>query len=74
MLREYIYDNKFQIWIIENSINISNYIDIISFSEDLVIIKCPSNTLHIKGENLIISKLLTEELLIKGKILNIEFR
>ena len=74
MLREYIYDDKFQIWIINNNINILNYIEIISFSDTKVIIKCPSNTLCINGNNLIISKLLKDELLIKGKIINIEFR
>ena len=74
MLREYVYDDKFQIWIINNTINILNYIEIISFSDTKVIIKCPNNTLCINGNNLIISKLLKDELLIKGKITNIEFR
>lgn len=74
MLREYIYDDKFQIWIINDSINILNYVEVISFSDNKVIIKCPNNTLCINGKDLIISKLLTDELLIKGKITNIEFR
>jgi len=74
MLREYIYDDKFQILIYDNLVNILNYIDIISFSENKVIIKCPNNTLDIKGTDLIISKLLQDELLIKGKILSIVFR
>lgn len=74
MLREYIYDNKFQVWIIDDSINVLNYIDIISFSEDRVVLRCPNNILDIKGKDLIISKLLKDELLIKGHVLNIEFR
>ena len=53
---------------------ILNYVEIISFSDTKVIIKCPNNTLCINGNNLIISKLLKDELLIKGKIINIEFR
>lgn len=74
MLREYIYDDKFQIWIINNTISILNYIEIISFSDTKVIIKCPNNMLCINGNNLTISKLLKDELEILGRIINIEFR
>lgn len=74
MLREYIYDDKFQIWIVDDSINVLNYLDIISFSEDRVVLRCPNNTLDIRGKDLIISKLLKDELLIRGQVLNIEFR
>lgn len=74
MLREYIYDEKFQIWILDNSINVLNYVDIISFNEDKVILKCPKYNLVINGNDLIISKMLSDELLIKGEIFSIEFR
>lgn len=74
MLRDYIYDSKFQIWIIDNTINVLNYLDIISFSEDKVILKCPKYNLIIKGKELIISKMMSDELLINGNIISIEFR
>lgn len=74
MLREYIYDNKFQIWFINNSINIYNYVEIISIDDTIIKIKCPNNILNIKGKNLTITKMMDSELLIKGNIINIEFK
>ena len=74
MLREYIYDNKFQIWYIDNSVNICNYVEIMSFDDNIIKIKCPSNIVSIKGKELTITKMLNDELLIKGKIINIEFK
>ncbi len=74
MLKEYIYNNNFQINIVNNYINILNYIEIVSFSENKIIIKYSNGTLVINGSEMIISKLLSDELLVKGNISNIEFR
>ncbi len=74
MLKEYIFDNKFQLFILNDMIDILNYTDIISFSDTKVVLKHAKGKLEIKGNNLIISKLLDNEILIKGKLLNIEFR
>jgi len=74
MLRDYIYDTKFQIYIIDKSIDILNYVDIISFDDNKIIIECPNYNLIIKGIDLTISKMLERELLIKGNIEYIEFR
>lgn len=74
MLREYIYDIKFQIYIYEDYINIINYEEILSFSENKIIIKCNDKEFSINGSELVITKLLNDELLIKGVIKNIEFR
>lgn len=74
MLRDYIYDTKFQIYIIDKSIDILNYVDIISFDDNKIIIECPNCNLIIKGIDLTISKMLERELLIKGNIEYIEFR
>jgi len=74
MLKEYIYDNKFQILIIDNNINLLNYVDILSFSDSDIIVKCPDYTIIIKGKNLTITKMIDKELVINGNIVNIEFR
>lgn len=74
MLKEYIYDNKFQLLVVDNTINILNYEELISFSDIKVIIKCKNNNLTINGKNLIINKMIYNELLIKGVITSIEFR
>lgn len=74
MLRNYIYDKKFQMYVFDNMINILNYKDIFSFTDSKVIINCDSKVLSISGNNLVISKLLIDELLIEGDIKIIEFR
>ena len=74
MLKEYIYNNDFQINIFNNYINILNYEEIISFSDNKIILKHKKGMLVINGNKLIISKLLSDELLVKGYINNIEFR
>lgn len=74
MLRDYIYNKNFQIYIFEDKINILNYYNIISFTDNNVVLNCNKKIISITGNELVISKLLTDELLITGKILNIEFR
>lgn len=74
MFRNYIYDKRFQIYIFENKINILNYNNIISFTDKKIIIDIDKNIITINGSDLIISKLLDDELLIEGLIVNVEFR
>ncbi len=73
-IREYILDNKFKINIYEDKVNIVNYKDIDHFDDKIIIVKYEKGILVVKGENLIITKLLEDELLIDGKIRNIEFK
>ena len=74
MFRNYIYDKRFQVYIFENKINILNYNNIISFTDKKIIIDIDKNIITISGSDLIISKLLDDELLIEGLIVNVEFR
>lgn len=71
---EYMKDNKFRITIFDNKIDILNYEDIIIFEDNKIVIKTKLYNIVIKGNNLTINKLYDKELLIKGDILNIEFR
>ena len=73
-LKEYIYNCHFQVLIINNMIDILNYTDIVSFSDTKIILKHSQGIIEINGHNLIIAKLLDDELLIKGSLTNIEFR
>ena len=73
-LRNYIMETDFRINYLDNKLNIVNYEFIDHFSDDKVIIRYNEGTLVIKGENLIISKLLDDEILISGKIKIIELR
>lgn len=74
MLKEYIYNDKFQINITNNLLNILNYNEIISFSDTKIILNYSNGTIVVNGSELTISKLLSDELLVHGNITNIEFR
>lgn len=73
-IRSYIQESDTKIIIINNKINIINYKDIISFDSNIVIIKLDKKNIIIKGEDLVVSKLMNDEVLITGVFKNIEFR
>ena len=73
-IRNYINDYDFKITILKNKINICNYTKISYLDNDKISIKYQEGEIHIKGENLSASKLLNNEILITGKIKNIEMR
>ena len=73
-IRSYINDNDSKITIVNKKINITNYIDIGHFDSDKIVVKLENKDIYIKGENLVVSKLLDSEILITGFIKNIEFR
>ncbi|MBQ7105035.1 MAG: YabP/YqfC family sporulation protein [Bacilli bacterium] len=68
----YIRDNEFRINIYENKVNIVNYIDLLSMEEERISLTSSIGRVIIKGNNLSVKKLLNKELLIVGKINNIE--
>lgn len=70
-LDKYLEDKNYQIIIKENKINILNFDEIIDFTSNKIIIKCINNKIEIEGKNLIIIKMLEEEILIKGIIYNV---
>lgn len=71
-INEYIYDKKTSIHIYENKINIVNYIDIDNFSNEKIVINYDKGKIIIDGKNLVVSKLINNELLIRGEIKRIE--
>lgn len=73
-LRNYILDNQFKIIMLKNKINIINYLEIDLFDEEKIIIRYKDGVVIVVGNNLIISKLLDDELLISGDISKVEFR
>lgn len=72
--RNYLLDEVFNMRILRNKINISNYDSIDYFDTDQIIINYIDGKIKIKGENLVVSKLLNDEILISGNIKNIEMR
>lgn len=72
-LRTYILENEFKINILTGKVDVVNYIEIDHFDDTKVIVRYDKGVVKIKGENLTISKLLNDELLILGKIKVVEF-
>ena len=73
-LRTYILENEFKITILMGRIDIVNYLEIDHFDDVKIIVRFTNGLVIIKGEDLTISKLLNDELLILGHIKNIEFQ
>ena len=73
-IRSYIFDDDLKITIINNKINIVNYNDIGHFDSNKIIVKVNNGEVIIKGDDLVVSKLMNSEILITGNFNNIEFR
>ena len=70
-LDRYLENKNYEIIIKENKINIVNFKEIIDFSANNISLKCDNKIINIEGKNLIISKMIDDELLITGIIFNI---
>ena len=70
-LNNYLYDREYKIIIKDNSINIINYEEIINFTLNKISVKYKNKIIIIEGQNLVISKMLENELLITGNIFNV---
>ena len=70
-LDRYLENKNYEIIIKENSINIINFKEIIDFSINKISLKCDDKIINVEGKNLIISKMIDDELLITGIIFNI---
>lgn len=70
-LDRYLENKSYEIIIKKNKINIINYNEIKGFSSTKISVKCEDTIFNIEGKNLIISKMLDDELLITGTIFSI---
>ena len=73
-IRNYLLDEEFNMRVLKNKINICNYQSIGYFDNDLIIVNYVGGEIKIKGEDLVVSKLLNNEILISGIIKAIEMR
>ena len=73
-LKNYILDNEFKMVVLTDKVDIVNYICIDHFDSNKIIVRYNEGIVTIKGEDLIISKLLTDEILICGKLKVIEMQ
>lgn len=68
----YIKDDDFKLLMINKKININNYTNILSMTDTRISLISKIGRVVIKGENLIVKKLLNNEVLIEGNISSIE--
>ena len=71
-LRNYIMDNEFRMTFFENRIHIVNYQELISLGTEKIKIQSPHFQVVLLGENLTLSKLLDQEIMIHGKLIRME--
>ena len=71
-LTNIIHDKTFRILILNNTMNINNYEDILIFEDNQILIKSNNKLIKIKGNNLSITRLENKEVQIEGQIINIE--
>lgn len=71
-LTNYIYDKEMSIHIYEKRVNIVNYKEISNFNSNKIIVTYNDGSITINGKNLVVSKLLSNEILISGEIKQIE--
>ena len=70
-LDRYLNDLEYKIIIKENYVNIINYDEIIDFTLNTISVKYKNKIIIIEGNNLTISKMIDNEVLIIGNISNI---
>jgi len=73
-INNYLFENDYKIVFTDNYINIQNYEEIINFSLNLIEIKINNKKVSIEGNNLTISKMIKNEVLIKGTVYNISIK
>lgn len=71
-IKSYIIDDKLRINVLDNKVNVVNYIDIITIENERICILSESKKIIIKGSSLTLNKLLENEVLISGDIKSIE--
>lgn len=71
-LVDYIKENEFRFTVFQDRVHIMNYQEVLSLEEERISILYPGGRVIIKGEHLTVNRLLDQEILIFGKILEIE--
>ena len=73
-LDRYLVDNDYKVTIKNNGIHIINYLEIVDFSCNKVVIKYRNGITVLNGNDLVVSKMLEDELFITGKLFSIEYK
>ena len=71
-IREYVKDEEFRLTIYRDRVYAVNYSNILTLTDSRVTLKVEDVMYVIKGESLVLNKLLDKEILINGKIFDLE--
>ncbi len=71
-IKDYINDNEFKLTIFEDRVYVANYSKIISLEDERISFLTRKGKIVIKGNDLCLNKLLEDEVLISGRVSNIE--
>ena len=71
-IRTYIKDDEFRLILFNDRVYITNYEEILTLNNKRISVNSGTNLIVIKGEGLILNKLLDKEVLITGQIFTIE--
>ena len=72
-LDNYINDKKYSMTYKYNKLDIVNYTEIKDFTSKIITIRYQDKIYQVKGSNLVISRMMDNEILISGNIENITF-
>lgn len=72
IFKNYLHNEDYYIILYSNFIYIYNYLDIIKFTDTFISLKLKGLKINIKGKDLLITKLESKEIMIKGYIENLE--
>lgn len=73
-IRSYFLEDELEIKVYKNKVNVINYKSIGHFDSNKVMIYYENGHLVVSGNNLVVSRLVQDEVLIVGDIQNIELR
>ena len=74
IIDDYINDKNYSMIYKNNRLDIINYSEIIDFSSTLISVRYEDKVYHIEGNNLVISRMMDNEILVTGDIRNITFK
>ena len=72
-LDRYLVNDEYKIIIEKDRINIINYLEIVDFSNNKVIVKYRNGVTVFEGTNLVVSKMMDDEVVIEGKLKSIQY-
>ena len=66
-------NNNYYICLYDNKVYIYNYLEIVSFNNDLIKVNLEGTSVKVKGQSMLIKKMHLHELLIEGNIESVKY-